>query len=133
MTYYFANSFEAENTLMKLQDIANKKGYATLADMRDTHEGDRIYPEDYLIGWSPEMLRKIYINHPTNDLYSICLPDPILIENIDNYETPETSPEPIFITIHANELDVYDPDEIISSVLNRVEKIKDRTVNIAIM
>ena len=47
--------------------------------------------------------------------------------------TPEPNPDLLSITIHVNEIDVYDPDEIISSVFKQVSKIKDRMVNITIM
>lgn len=37
------------------------------------------------------------------------------------------------IAVHVNEIDVYDPDEIISNVFKQVSQIKDRMINISIM
>ena len=65
--------------------------------------------------------------------YAIELPSPVPVENLASIGNESTSIEPIFITIHANELDVYDSDEIISSVIEYASKIKDRAVNITIM
>lgn len=134
--YYFNTSYAAENTFMKLRDIAHKYGFATLADLRNMHRGDYLYPDDSIIGWTAEMLCEASIGKCTsNSVDYLSLPDPIIVENMgnNNNNNQDASPEPIFITIHANELDVYDPDEIISSVLKKVEKIKDRSVNITIM
>ena len=61
------------------------------------------------------------------------MPSPVPVESFTSIGNESTSTEPIFITIHLNELDVYDPDEIISSVIKHANEIKYRAVNITIM
>ena len=63
--------------------------------------------------------------------------------NFDELEkAPEPRDEPVVqssdsdllnITIHVNEIDVYDPDEIISDVFKHIPNIKNRMINITIM
>lgn len=54
-------------------------------------------------------------------------------EDIVEAEPISQNPDILNITIHINEIDVYDPDEIISNVFKQVSQIKDRTINITIM
>lgn len=59
----------------------------------------------------------------------------IVVKPEDVVESEPISPNPdvLSITVHINEIDVYDPDEIISNVFKQVSKIKDRMINITIM
>lgn len=54
-------------------------------------------------------------------------------ENVVESEPISQNPDILSIAIHVNEIDVYDPDKIISSVFKEVSQIKDRTINITII
>lgn len=134
--FYFRTLKEAEDTLARAIDVARNRPYqyATTEDFKNP--GDfgyagirRLYSG---CGWTLDALYKSPIVRCASG-YAIELPRPIPVENFTNIDTESASTEPIFITIHANELDTYDPDEIISSVIEHANEIKDRTVNITIM
>lgn len=129
--YYFKTRNEAEDERARVIDIARNRRYqyATAGDFKDNFN-DNFYGSK--LGWTLDTLCQAAIVRCVMG-YAIELPSPTPVENFTHIGTEITSTEPIFITIHANELDVYDPDEIISSVIEYASKIKDRAVNITIM
>ena len=148
--YYFVNRTDAERTVRKLRDIANDYAYATVADMKYLHAGEQGYYSDSKLGWSLDMLRMAKIEYCpvrcNKTCYILTLPEPVSIENFETNSKNDKTTNPINITIYTNGLYVRDhegilsdelyannPDEIISSVLKQVSKIKDRTVNITII
>lgn len=124
--FYFKTRNEAEDERARVIDIARnrKYQYATTGDFNSTYESK--------LGWNLDTLCQAAIVRCVAG-YAIELPSPTPVENFTHIGTEITSTEPIFITIHANELDTYDPDEIISSVIKCASKIKDRAINITIM
>ena len=129
--YYFKTRNEAEDERARVIDIARNRAYQ-YATTRDFY--DNFYDNFYgsKLGWNLDTLCQASIVRCVMG-YAIELPSPIPVENFTHIDTESASTEPIFITIHANELDTYDPDEIISSVIEHANEIKDRTVNITIM
>ena len=125
--YYFKTRNEAEDERARVIDIARNRRYqyATTRDFNDNFYSSKV-------GWNLDTLCQASIVRCVTG-YAIELPSPVTVENLTSIGNEITSTEPIFITIHANELDVYDPDEIISSVIEYASKIKDRAVNITIM
>ena len=125
--YYFKTRNEAEDERARVIDIARNRRYqyATTRDFNDNFYSSKL-------GWTLDALCQAAIVRCVMG-YAIELPSPVPVENLTSIGNESTSTEPIFITIHANELDVYDPDEIISSVIEYASKIKDRAVNITIM
>lgn len=125
--YYFKTRNEAEDERARVIDIARNRRYqyATTRDFNDNFYSSKL-------GWTLDTLCQAAIVRCVMG-YAIELPSPVPVENLTSIGNESTSTEPIFITIHANELDVYDPDEIISSVIEYASKIKDRAVNITIM
>ena len=125
--YYFKTRNEAEDERARVIDIARNRRYqyATTRDFNDNFYGSKF-------GWDLDALCQAAIVRCVMG-YAIELPSPVPVEDLTSIGNESTSTEPIFITIHANELDVYDPDEIISSVIEYASKIKDRAVNITIM
>ena len=124
--FYFKTRNEAEDERAKAIDIARNRRYqyATTGDFNDCYESK--------LGWNLDTLCQAAIVRCVAG-YAIELPSPVPVENLTSIGNENTSTEPIFITIHLNELDVYDPDEIISSVIKHANEIKDRAVNITIM
>ena len=125
--YYFKTRNEAEDERARVIDIARNRRYqyATTGDFNDNFYSSKL-------GWTLDTLCQATIVRCVAG-YAIELPSPVPVKNLTSIGNESTSTEPIFITIHANELDVYDPDEIISSVIEYASKIKDRAVNITIM
>lgn len=125
--YYFKTRNEAEDERARVIDIARNRRYqyATTRDFNDNFYSSNL-------GWTLDTLCQAAIVRCVIG-YAIELPSPVPVENLTSIGNESTSTEPIFITIHANELDVYDPDKIISSVIEYASKIKDRAVNITIM
>ena len=129
--YYFKTRNEAEDERARVIDIARNRRYqyATTRDFNDNFY-DNFYGSK--LGWNLDTLCQAAIVRCVTG-YAIELPSPVPVENLTSIDNESTSTEPIFITIHLNELDVYDPDEIISSVIKHANEIKDRAVNITIM
>ena len=125
--YYFKTRNEAEDERARVIDIARNRRYqyATTRDFNDNFYGSKL-------GWNLDTLCQAAIVRCVAG-YAIELPSPVPVENLTSIDNESTSTEPIFITIHLNELAVYDPDEIISSVIKHANEIKDRAVNITIM
>ena len=125
--YYFKTRNEAEDERARVIDIARNRRYqyATTRDFNDNFYSSKL-------GWTLDTLCQAAIVRCVMG-YAIELPSPVPVENLTSIGNESTSTEPIFITIHANELDAYDPDEIISSVIEYASKIKDRAINITIM
>ena len=125
--YYFKTRNEAEDERARVIDIARNRRYqyATTGDFNDNFYSSKV-------GWNLDTLCQAAIVRCRAG-YSIELPSPVPVENLTSIGNESTNTEPVFITIHANELDVYDPDEIISSVIKHANEIKDRAVNITIM
>ena len=125
--YYFKTRNEAEDERARVIDIARNRRYqyATTRDFNDNFYGSKF-------GWNLDTLCQATIVRCVAG-YAIELPSPVPVENLTSIGNESTNTEPVFITIHANELDVYDPDEIISSVIKHANEIKDRAVNITIM
>ena len=126
--FYFKTRNEAEDERARVIDIARnrKYQYATTGDFNGTN----CY--ESRLGWTLDTLCQATIVRCVAG-YAIELPSPVPVKNLTSIGNESTSTEPIFITIHANELDAYDPDEIISSAIEYASKIKDRMVNITIM
>ena len=126
--YYFKTRNEAEDERARVIDIARNRRYqyATTGDFNSTNR----YGSKF--GWNLDTLCQAAIVRCVAG-YAIELPSPVPVENLTSIDNESTNTEPVFITIHANELDVYDPDEIISSVIKHANEIKDRAVNITIM
>ena len=126
--FYFKTRNEAEDERARVIDIARnrKYQYATTGDFNSTNRYES------KLGWNLDTLCQAAIVRCVAG-YAIELPSPTPVENFTHIGTEITSTEPIFITIHANELDTYDPDEIISIVIKCASEIKDRAVNITIM
>lgn len=124
--FYFETRNEAEDERARVIDIARKYQYATTKDFNNAN----CYTSN--LGWSLETLCQAAIVRCRAG-YAIELPSPVPVENLTSIGNKSTNTEPVFITIHANELDMYDPDEIISSVIKHANEIKDRAVNITIM
>lgn len=126
--FYFKTRIEAEDDRERVMDIARnrKYQYVTTGDFN----GADFYESK--LGWNLETLCQCPIVRCIAG-YAIELPDPVPIENFIHIKAESTSTEPVFITIHANELGKCNPDEIISSVIKHASEIKDRTVNIIIM
>ena len=126
--FYFKTRNDAEDERARVIDIARNRRYqyATTGDFNSTN----CYESKF--GWNLDTLCQAAIVRCVAG-YAIELPSPVPVENLTSIDNERTSTEPIFITIHLNELDVYDPDEIISSVIKHANEIKDRAVNITIM
>ena len=126
--FYFKTRNDAEDERARVIDIARNRRYqyATTGDFNSTNRYES------RLGWNLDTLCQAAIVRYVMG-YAIELPSPVPVENLTSIGNESTSTEPIFITIHLNELDVYDPDEIISSVIKHANEIKDRAVNITIM
>ena len=129
--YYFKTRNEAEDERARVIDIARNRRYqyATTGDFNDNFY-DNFYGSK--LGWTLDTLCQATIVRCVAG-YAIELPSPVPVKNLTSIGNESTNTEPVFITIHSNELDVYDPDEIISSVIKHANEIKDRMVNITIM
>lgn len=125
--YYFKTRNEAEDERARVIDIARNRRYqyATTRDFNDNFYVSKL-------GWNLDTLCQAAIVRCVAG-YAIELPSPVPVKNLISIDNESTNTEPVFITIHLNELDVYDPDEIISRVIKRTNEIKDRVVNITIM
>ena len=125
--YYFKTRNEAEDERARVIDIARNRRYqyATTRDFNDNFYSSKV-------GWNLDTLCQASIVRCVTG-YAIELPSPVPVKNLTSIGNESTNTEPVFITIHSNELDVYDPDEIISSVIKHANEIKDRAVNITIM
>ena len=128
ISFYFKTRNEAEDERARVIDIARNRSYQ-YATTRDFN-GDNFFSSK--VGWNLDTLCQASIVRCVTG-YAIELPSPVPVEDLTSIGNESTNTEPVFITIHSNELDVYDPDEIISSVIEYASKIKDRAVNITIM
>ena len=139
----FANRMEAARILNRLTDVAVQYGHATVRDLYEISGfGYYANASDRLFGWSAEEIDagSIYTDagYNGNIIISIRLPAPkkfdIPEDNNDDLEDDTTYDQKLLsIVIHVNKIDLYDPDEIVSSVFKHVSQIKDRTINITIM
>lgn len=126
----FTNRKDVEEILAKMKRIAENYGFVMVDDYKELCDIKTNYM-DTKYGWLEYMVKDATICRDHYG-YFINLPKPVIILD-DRDETPSRDTEPLSITIHVNEIDVYDPDEIISSVIKQVSQIKDRMVNIIIL
>ena len=136
----FNDRLDAQDKLDSLKRTAEEYGFVYVGDFYDMCGYGINYDEQYN-GWTIGMLDNAKVVYDDNGEYYIDLPKalPMTFANDKQQDTPtkfdESVPQPelLNITIRVNEIDVYDPDEIISSVLKQISQIKDRTVNLTIM
>lgn len=132
----FTNRGDAVDVLNRMEEIANTYDVVFVDDYNELCNITSEYM-DTKYGWFKHAINAAVIRRDYYG-YFIDLPKPTLItygEN-DNHEdcsSTLSNPDLLSITIHVNEIDVYDPDEIITSVFKQVSQIKDRMINITIM
>ena len=126
----FSNSHEAAKVLHYAKQIVKVYGYVSLADMIDLCGKNPAY-KDSKIGWTEAAFKnakiKIFYEECT-----ICMPEFDWREN-DDLDTvgEQLQSEPINITIPADKSEVI--EQIIDTLFNNSEKIKDRPMFITIM
>ena len=139
--YGFISEDSAKNALDQLKRIAKTYGFATVADYYDICELHSSYT-DNKVGWTYDTLNNITISCNNRYSYEINLPSPIPLdteykpkstyrEYSHKYYNKKSTPEPLCITIHTNELD--DVDATLAETFKYIYTIKDRMVNLTIM
>lgn len=147
--YVFDSRSSAEEVLSILINIASRYGEITTCDFEDLIGQASYFSTKY--GLTKSEVDKACVAR-IRDGYVIVTPPTHELNKTDekpeeinkraeesnekaegNDEETKPTTESIFITIHINDIDVYDPNEIISDVFKRVNDIKDRSVHITIM
>lgn len=135
----FTTPIDARNTLIYAREITEEQAYITMADMHDLI-GDKSECTDCKYGWTLSKLKLAYIEILAPDMYSIHMPacdwfsdkkDATTVTEFPTAEPKQTEPEPINVTIPADKPEVI--EQIIDTLFNNSEKIKDRPVFITIM
>lgn len=128
----FSRRIAAADCLSHMSEIAHDYGSVTVAETINSYVKP-IYSLHSKLYWTEDDLEQAKIV-TVDDRYTVELPEP-RHQTEYKYPTPNTYPSPdvLNITIMVNEIDVYDPDEIISDVFKHISQVKDRMINIAIM
>lgn len=130
----FSRRVAAADCLSHMSEIAHDYGSVTVADAIGNHVKP-VYGLHSKLYWTEDDLEQAKIV-TVDDRYTIELPEP---RQQTEYKYPTTDPasDPeiatLNIVLHVNEIDVYDPDEIISSIFKHISQIKDRMVNLSVM
>lgn len=142
-TYIFNTRGEAEDTLSKIKEIAEDYSMISLADVNYLCGLVSPYTDNKL-GWVKATIDNACVTRELS-YWSIVLPRPVPITEEEpkvSYReyrakksitetTPESTPEPLYITIHTNDVDSV--DEILADTFKYIYTIKDRVVNLTIM
>ena len=83
---------------------------------------------DHCVGWTEAMMGDSEIRRVRNG-YILSLPSPRSIKDLDKPET--STPEPLCITIHTEDIDNI--DATLAEIFSYISTIKDRMVNLTIM
>ena len=105
-------------------------------EMPEEKEGEKM--SENILKKEPEKTRyiRIAVDEDTySDLVNEAESTHIVVKPEDVVEAEPISQyaDILNIAVHVNEIDVYDPEEIISNVFKQVSQIKDRMINISIM
>lgn len=127
----FASDHEANKVLHSAEQLIKVYGHVSFADMLDLCEMDATY-KDTKIGWTETAFKNAKIR-AFYEGYSISMPkcDWCYDASVAKASDEQPQPEPINITIPAEKSEII--KEIINSLCNNLEKIKDRPVFINIM
>lgn len=144
--FIFETGDQARDALDKVVDLAARYGYVSVADLCELAGICANYLDDKYY-WTIHDIRMARILDTANG-FELKIPEPKCGAKVsyrqynDNKPKVQTSSvygtvckntsEPLNITIRVNEIDVYDPDEIISSVIKHISQIKNRKVSIVI-
>lgn len=141
--FKFNDAVKPTRTIMYAQEIADKYGCVTVADIHDFIGFKSTYI-DNKYGWTSFGLSDIRIKMDASKTYSIYMPpcdwfadDQKIFKNKqeDNNITSsyinEPQSEPVNINISSDKPELI--EQVIISVFNNTEKIKDRPVFITIM
>ncbi len=142
-TFNFKDAHEPTHTIIHAQEIADKYGCVTVADMHDLIGIKSTYT-DNKYGWTSFGLSDARIKMDTNKTYSIYMPpcdwfaddwEAFKNEKEDNKMASsyakEIQAEPINISISADKPELI--EQTINALFNNTEKIKNRPVFITIM
>lgn len=135
----FRTPIAARDTLTYAREIAEAYEHVTMTDMNDLIGNQSEY-SDCKYGWTCCGLRLAYVEVLAPDVYSIHMPacdwffdkkDATTVTKFPTAKPKQTEPEPINVTIPADKPEVI--EQIIDTLFNNSEKIKDRPVFINIM
>lgn len=119
---------KALEILDRLKQLAENYGVVTVNDYNDIAKIKSSYT-DTKYGWLEYMIKEAIVCND-NCGYYICLSRPIPIPD-DRAETPKSDPQPIYITVHTNE--ISDLNKTLAYTFKYIYTIQDRTVNLTIM
>lgn len=135
----FITPTAARDTLTYAREIAETYEHVTMTDMNNLI-GNRSEYSDCKYGWTSYGLRLAYVGTLGPDAYSIHMPacdwfsdkkDATTVTEFPTAKPKQAEPEPINVTIPADKPEVI--EQIIDTLFNNSEKIKDRPVFITIM
>ena len=135
--YTFHSRKAAEEALDFLKRVVKDYGYVSLADLNDYCEIMSDYRENKF-GWFKKAIDEAEVQYTGNGWF-IVMSKPVSIDptygtkiSYREYTPAKSStPEPLCITIHTNELD--DVDATLAETFKYIYTIKDRMVNLTIM
>ena len=136
-SYYFYTKEDAVDALDKIKSLVKQYKIISKGDVNEICGFSSAYT-DISVGWNEAMIERASILR-SRDKWSIVLPRALPLEEFDKpkisyceYTPPKTTtPEPLCITIHTNEVD--DIDAAFAETFKYIYTIKDRMINLTIM
>lgn len=137
--YYFYTRMDAEDILDIIEQRVSDCKIITAYDVNQLC-GAGSSSTDHYVGWTEAMIKDGEIRR-VRDEYILSLPSPRSIKELDNpkisyreysaAKKPTTTPEPISITIHTEDIDNI--DATLAEMFSYISTIKDRMINLTIM
>lgn len=131
----FKNGKEALKYLRHLFNVAVANHHVLVSDVYD-ELGITVHDGDKMRGWTPTLVKAGNVVKK-NGKWTIEFPDTMHVTELEKHfykiskPAPQTDPQPIYITIHTNE--VSDLNTTITDIFKHIQTIKDRIVNLTIM
>lgn len=125
----FVTYAEATNVLDRMREIARMYGNVTLADIMDLADMRSEYYFNKHYWLKPDLKNAKVVWDENLQRYYIKLPASTM--EINKSRENDKSSDPVYITIHVNDLD--DPNAVLAETFKYIYTIKDRTVNLTIM